>query len=155
MPHLGIFGLNFEKKLSYLRSEPSNLSTWKNSWKNENSKIGTKNVLFGYFLAKNTEPIIIFQINTLQFGYIQSFAKKSKNTWICDQNCLIWAFFPNSFKKLLSYFKSVPLSLPNSKILNKARKPKFWTKNALFLYFWTVMLKKLLLYLKSAPLNLS
>ena len=49
MPSLGIFGLQFEKTMSYLKSAPSNLSNFKILLKKTTKmpKGGTKNVLFG------------------------------------------------------------------------------------------------------------
>ena len=51
MSSLGIFGLQFEKTMSYLKLAPSNLSNFKILQKKPTKmpKVGTKNVLFGYF----------------------------------------------------------------------------------------------------------
>ena len=59
---------------------------------------------------------------------------------IGDQKCLIWVFLCKNFKKLLSYFKSAPSNLSNSKI-KKKKKPKLRTENASFGYFWAKILK--------------
>ena len=50
MLFLGIFKLEPEKQLAYLKSTPSNMSECKNSCKSTKKfKFGTSNLLFGYF----------------------------------------------------------------------------------------------------------
>ena len=84
----------------------------------------------GIFGLEFENNIVIFEISTFEFVYLQNLAEKQKCLnlgtkmllGIFDQKCLIWIFL---------------------------------FKNALFGYFWGRILKILLSYLKSAPSNLS
>ena len=79
--------------------------------------------VFGREFSKN---IVIFEISTFELVKLQNFVKKKKCLnlgpkipilSIFDQKCFIWVFLGKKFKKkLLSYLKSVPLSLSNCKI---------------------------------------
>ena len=63
MPYMGIFGQELEKKLlSYVKSEPSNLSICKNVflWKNNNTQIWDQKCLIYVFLVWNLEKILSY-----------------------------------------------------------------------------------------------
>ena len=65
MSDLGIFGLEFENNMSYLKSAPSNLSNWKNFVKEKKlSKFGTENALFGYFWAGILKKVLTYLKST-------------------------------------------------------------------------------------------
>ena len=82
--------------------------------------------------------IVIFEIRTLKFVYLQNFAKKQKcsslgpkmSVWsifgLKLQNVLL--FLQWNLKRILAYLKSVPTS---SKVGRKAKMSKLGTKHAL------------------------
>ena len=70
--------------------------------------------IFGIEFKKKT--LFIYEISTLKFLKLKNFAK-NKIPYIWHQKCLISVFLGYSFKKVLSYFKSAPLNLPNCKTL--------------------------------------
>ena len=49
MPYFGIFGLEFEKILSYLKPASLNLSCSNVLWKNKNPEISDQKAMIGYF----------------------------------------------------------------------------------------------------------
>ena len=61
------------------------------------------------FALESENNIVIFEISTLEFAELQTFAKKQK--------CLILVFLGENFRKLLSYLKSAPSNMPNCKVL--------------------------------------
>ena len=81
------------------------------------------------------------------------------------KNFLFSFFCARTLKVLLSYLKSAPSILSNSKILwrkkiaqicdKKCLISVFLTQNAVFGYFWSQLFEKLLSKLKPAPLILS
>ena len=61
MPYMGIFGQELEKKLlSYVKSEPSNLSICKILRKNNNTQICDQKCLIYVFLVWNLEKILSY-----------------------------------------------------------------------------------------------
>ena len=77
--------------------------------------------------------------------------RKNKNAYICDQKCLVWAFFtkkPYSDIFALEFEKNYchiwnqhPQILVMRKVCEKTKIPKLGSKNALFWYFWGRTLK--------------
>ena len=76
---------------------------------------------------------------------------KNRNAYICDQKCLVWAFFtkkPYSDIFALEFEKNYchiwnqhPQILVMRKVCEKTKIPKLGSKNALFWYFWGRTLK--------------
>ena len=65
---LGIFGLNFRKKLlSYMNSGTSNLSICKILRKNKNTRFWNKMPVLGIFELEFENNIVKIEITTLQF----------------------------------------------------------------------------------------
>ena len=73
------------------------------------------------FGQKFKKTIVIFEISTFEFAFLENFAKKTKMPTF-GPKCLIWVFLGSNFKKLLSYLKSLLLNLPNCKTLQKNKK---------------------------------
>ena len=127
---MGIFGLAFEKILSYLISASFNLSCCKVWCKNKNPEIWDQKYLIWIFFG-------------LEFENNMSYVKAApSNLCIWDQKCLIWVimtknaffgyFWTRIFKQLLSYLKSTSLNLSICQLRSK---------NALFRYFWARTLR--------------
>ena len=126
-------------------------------------KLGTKNALFGYFWPKYLiwvflgnnfkKTIVIFEISTLKFVYLQNFTKKqkkpnfgTKKAWfmyflagIWKQYCHIWNQHAQLF--LTAKFRE-------KKCLNLG--PKMPYLVIFGQWFWKIVLS----YFKSAPSNL-
>ena len=82
--------------------------------------------------------IVIFEIRTLKFVYLQNFPKKQKCSSL-EPKMLVWSIFGLklqnvlvnlqwSLKRILAYLKSIPLS---SKVGRKTKMPKLLIKHAL------------------------
>ena len=75
----------FEKLLSYLKLMPSNLAYYK-VWYKKHFIFGTKNALFGCFGQQFWKIIVIFEISSLEFVFLQSVITKipkigTKSAW--------------------------------------------------------------------------
>ena len=56
-------------------------------------KFGTKNALFGYIWARiKKKTIVIFEISTLKFVYLQNFTKKQKSLNLGPKMPDLWIF---------------------------------------------------------------
>ena len=84
------------------------------------SKFGAKNSWFGYFGLEFENNIVIFEISTLEFVWLQNFAKKQKclnlepkmpYLGVFDQKCLIWVFLGKNFKNAIVIFEISTLKL--------------------------------------------
>ena len=64
------------------------------------------------------KTIVIFEISTLKFVYLQNFPKKQKCLNL-GPKCLIWVFLGWNLKTILSYLKPAPSNFSNCKILWK------------------------------------
>ena len=83
---------------------------------------------FGIFGLGFENNIVIFEISTVQFGYLQSLAEKQKCLNL-GPKCLIWVFltknalfgyfWARTLKMLLSYLKLAPSDLSICKISRK------------------------------------
>ena len=137
MSHLGIFGLEFKKKISScLKSAPSDLPNRKILQKTKMAKFGTQNTLWGYFWTGvwkqychifNQHPLICL---------VAKFREIMKMPKFRTKNASCGYFWATILKNLLSYLKSAPSNFSNSKFREKTKIPEFETKNALFGYFW-------------------
>ena len=95
------------------------------------------------------KTVVIFEINSPDFVYLQNFAKRKKMSKFETKNTLFAFFLGQNLKKLLSYLKSAHFVKKNKKISN------FGTKSTLFWYFGARTFKKLMSKLKSTASNLS
>ena len=78
--------------------------------------------LISIFFGKSfRKTIVIFEISSLKWVYLQNFTKKKKkkNAYIWDQKCLIWIFLDWNLKTILSYLKSAPSNLSNFETTRK------------------------------------
>ena len=84
------------------------------------SKFGAKNSWFEYFGLEFENNIVIFEISTLEFVWLQNFAKKQKclnlepkmpYLGVFDQKCLIWVFLGKNFKNTIVIFEISTLKL--------------------------------------------
>ena len=128
--------------MSYFKSVSLNLFNCKILWTNQNAKIWdqkcyfrvflTKNALFGYFFGKNLKKNYCEIWNQpLQFCLVAKYQEKTKMPkfetknallGIFDQECPVWVFLGENFKKrLVSYLKSAPSNLSNCKIWQKSK----------------------------------
>ena len=74
--------------------------------KQKSLNLGLKIPDLGIFRQKLDNHIVIFEISTLEFAYLQNFGKK-----IWDQKCVISVFLGWNLKITLSYLKSKPSNL--------------------------------------------
>ena len=97
-----------------------------------------KRFFFAIFGLDVENNIVIFEISTLTFVYLQTFAKKQKCSNL-GAKMPVWCIFGLklqnvlvnlqwSLKRILAYLKSIPLS---SKVGTKTKMPKLLTKHAL------------------------
>ena len=77
MLYMGIFGLEFKKPLSYLKSTPSNLSNFKVWWRIKNSYICNNDALIGCFWQQFWKTIVTFENSALNLS-IAKFGTKTK-----------------------------------------------------------------------------
>ena len=77
MLYFGIFWLEFQKLLSYLKSAPSNLSNCKFREKKPQKclNLGPKMCNTEFFGLEFEKNIVIFEITTLEFVYWQNIVK--------------------------------------------------------------------------------
>ena len=68
----------------------------------------------------------------------------TKYALIWNQKCFIWVFLGWNLKMILSYLKSAPLIMSNSRINEIRKMPKFGTKNVLITYFWAKHFKTII-----------
>ena len=85
--------------------------------------------LIGVFLGKNFEnSIVMFEITTLKFVYLQNFTEKQK--------CLnLEPKMPDFGSFGLEFENQHPRICLLAKFCGKTKMPKFGTKNAIFRYF--------------------
>ena len=99
MLYVGIFGLEFKKPLSYLKSTPSNLSNFKVWWRIKNSYICNNDALIGCFWQQFWRTIITFENSALQFIYCKIWCKKNilkfgtKSAWFANFGAGIWKYY--------------------------------------------------------------
>ena len=87
------------------------------------------------FLGKNFKyTIVLFEMSTLEFVYLQNLSKKLKLL-----NLVIFGleFESNIFKFEISTVELFLLA----KYRVKTKTPKFWIRNASFLYIWATISK--------------
>ena len=151
MSDLGIFGLERENNISYLKSAPST----------KMRNLGNIRALFGYFRDGIWKQYCHIWNLPLKFDYLQNFMLKQKFwtdsawfgyfcagiwKWYCHiwnqhspicliakffvkikmprlwtQKCVIWVFVGCNLKTILSYLKSARSSLSNEKFFGKSR----------------------------------
>ena len=141
MSYLGIFGLEFKRKLMlYLKSAPSNLPKYREIMKIP--KFGTKSVLFGYFWARILKSYCHTWNQHLQISVIVKLFEERKISKFGTKNALFGHFWARFLEKLLSYLESAPSNLCICKISRKNKMPKFGNKNAWFGYFWARIWKQ-------------
>ena len=141
MPYLGIFGLEFEKNCCHIWNQhPQKLSNCKFREKTKMSKLGTKNVWFGYFWAGiwkkychicNQHPQICLIAKYHEIMKMPKFGAKKPlfgyfGARISRNYCHIW----NQHLRISVI----------AKFREETKMPKFGTKNALLGYFWPKML---------------
>ena len=136
MPYMGIFGQELEKKLlSYVKSEPSNLSICKNVflWKNNNTQIWDQKCLIYVFLVWNLEKILSYlKSATSNLSNYKILRKKMPN--FGTENAL-FSCFCTEFSKNYCYISNQCLEIwLIAKLFEEIKMPKFETKNALFEY---------------------
>ena len=119
-------------------------------------KIGTKSALFWVFLGKNfKKTIVIFEMTTLKFVYLQNFTEKQKCQNLGPKVSDFGIFSAGVWKQYCHIWNQHPRICLIAKICGKTKMPKCGTQNASVGYFWARILKILLSYLKSAPSNFS
>ena len=114
------FDWNLKRILSYLKSAHSDLYNWKLSSKKKMPKFWSKNALFWGTILKKYCHILNQHPRfwpTAKFG-----DKKKKMTKVGTKSTLFGYFEAGILKKLLSYLKSTPSNLPNSKNFGKKQK---------------------------------
>ena len=123
MPYLGIFGLQFEKKrLSYLKSAPSNFSNCKFGEKTKISKFLTKNVWLRYFWVGIWKKYCHFWNEYTRICLIAKYHEIIKMPKFGTKSTLSGYFWARILKTLLSYLKSAPSNLSICKISQKKQK---------------------------------
>ena len=79
MQFFGIFGLEFKKNYCHIWNRHPQVCLFaKFHGKTKMPKFGTKNAWFGYFGLEFENNLVIFEISTLEFVWLQNFAKKQK-----------------------------------------------------------------------------
>ena len=114
------FDWTLKRILSYLKSAHSDLYNWKLSRKKKMPKFWSKNALFWGTILKKYCHILNQHPRfwpTAKFG-----DKKKKMTKVGTKSTLFGYFEAGILKKLLSYLKSTPSNLPNSKNFGKKQK---------------------------------
>ena len=104
MPYMGIFGQELKKKtISYVKSEPSNLSICKILRKNNNTQIWDQKFLIYIVLVWNLEIIL---------SYLKSATSNLSNCKILRKKCLILGqkmpclgVFAQNFQKTIVIFQ--------------------------------------------------
>ena len=117
---------NSKTVLLYLKSTPSNLSTWKIWGKTKTSKFGIQNVLFGYVWA------IILKI---LYSYLKS-ASSSLSISKIGRKTPDFGIFGWNLKQYCHIWNQLPRICVIVKFGAKNKNPNFRTKNALFGFFW-------------------
>ena len=122
-PRMPYLGRNFEKPLSYLKSAPSNSPCWKvSSKKSKFLNLEPKMPHFCILRLEFQNILVIFEIGTLKFVWLQNFAKKRKYKFR-TKNVLFVYFWARI-----------------AKFCEETKIHKFGTKSAIFRYFWPKML---------------
>ena len=104
------------------------------------TKFGTKNVLVSYYWAR-LRTIVIFDISTLKFVYLQNFTKKPKIPKFGIKSPLVWYFWARIFKSGCHIWNQYPQICLFRKFDERAEMPKFGTINVLLKYFWAWLSK--------------
>ena len=110
---------NFKKPLSYLKSEPSNLSNCKVLRRNKNAYIWDKKSLIWVFSTKNLGSFLAGIWQKYCYTWNQhsqiclnvKYPGKTKMPKFGNKNALFGYFWAGIFKNLLSYLKSAPSNL--------------------------------------------
>ena len=102
-------------------------------------KFGTKNALFVRFWAKYFKKIAIFEINTLDFVYLQNFVKNQKCPNLRPKMLFFRIFGVEFQKKYEHFWYQHPGNSLNAKVREKIDMGKFGTKTDLFVYFWLLI----------------
>ena len=127
----------------YLKSAPSNLSSWKNFRKKKKGKIwGPKSLIlpkmpyFGIFGLEFKKKKLSYlksvpsEMSICKFGKkIKLLKCRTKNAWFRYFGTGIWKHYSNIWNPL-------PLICGIAKFCTKAKMRKFKTENAIFGYFW-------------------
>ena len=127
----------------YLKSAPSNLSSWKNFRKKKKAKFEDQNPLFyqkclilvflGWNLKKKKLSYlksVPSEMSICKFGKkIKLLKCRTKNAWFRYFGTGIWKHYSNIWNPL-------PLICGIAKFCTKAKMRKFKTENAIFGYFW-------------------
>ena len=151
MPYLGALGSHFEKPLSYLKSAPSKLSYGK-VW-----CFMPRICLIPKFREKK-KKVSKFGIKNALFGYfwarilkkLLSYLKSAPSN-LYDSKSLIWVFLGQTFQKTIVIFEICLIT----KFRKKKNKIKIWDEKWLICVIQGYNLKKLLSYLKSTISNFS
>ena len=142
MSDLGIFGLERENNISYLKSAPST----------KMRNLGNIRALFGYFWDGIWKQYCHIWNLPLKFDYLQNFMLKQKfwtdSAWFGYFCAGIWKWYCHIWNQ------HSPICLI-AKFCVKIKMPRLWTKNAVLGVFLCKNFKKLLSYFKSVPSNLS
>ena len=145
MPDLGIFGLEPENNISYLKSAPST----------KMYNLGNIRALFGYFWDGIWKQCCHIWNLHPQIWLFAEFHVKTKmpkfwtdSAWFGYFCAGIWKWYCHIWNQ------HSPICLI-AKFCVKIKMPRLWTKNAVLGVFLCKNFKKLLSYLKSVPSNLS
>ena len=113
----------------YLKSTPSNLSTWKIWQKKKKNprKFGIKNVLFVYFSARIWKMLL---------SYLKWASSSLAFSKIGPKTLDFWYFWVGIWRLFCYIWNQSPRNCLIAKFGTKNEKPKYGTKNALFGLFW-------------------
>ena len=146
MHYLSTFGIEFEKSYCHIWNQYPRICLTEKFPKEKqiSLKLGPKMLYMGIleleFLNQN---IVIFEISTLKFFWLQNFAKKEKCLNLGPTMPYLGTFEQKIWKKTLScWIKSAPSHLHDWKILQKPKMQKFGTKYSLIGYFCARISKK-------------